>query len=97
MQASILKAEVLNAINYFSNLSISDNRIVVGDYWVCEDGSQRRYDFKAYNTGEVEISFRDLLIIKTNSDCSLLTTKVSENDQSLLFLINNLSDMPVSI
>lgn len=69
-----LKATALDMINYLRNLSISNVQNEEDDLWLSENGSNRRYVFKASQLGEVNVFFKDRLILTHNQDCSVLTS-----------------------
>ncbi len=68
-----LKAAVLDMINHLLNLIITSKQNVEDDLWINENGSHRRFVFKAFQNGDVEIFFQDVLIATHNKNSSVLT------------------------
>ncbi len=81
-----LKANVLDMINYLLNLSITCGRNEEDDLWIVENSSQRRFIFKASHFGQVNVFFKDTLILTYNKDCSVSTHTVQTD--SLNFLLS---------
>lgn len=81
-----LKAKALDMINYLRNLSITNMQNEEDDLWVREDGSHRRYVFKASQHGEVNVFFKDILVLTYNQDCSVLAS-IDTRVDDLNFLV----------
>lgn len=86
LRKSNLKKEVLDILKYLINLSINNTQDKEDDFWINENGSSRRYIFKAFQHGEVQVFFKDVLILTYNQNCHI-SIPTNTHADSLNFLL----------